>query len=229
MKSAKRIEEGVEKKRKRWTTAEKLEIVRTGMKPGVEITDLCHPEGVNPTMYYQWKRQLLGAAKRIFERREHKPSAREQRLSVELTWAKNVIAANTAENLDLKKTFSGQRNATVEQTKVPSGWPARRTLSTLGIPPRRSFIVHNRDGEADSFAIPFAVAQFTLTAAFDHLLSQTSLGSARRQGAMGSVCRKSLSGTTRSRFPGIDTSSLVDRSGRAGDPAARRPWHRWNR
>jgi len=32
------------------------------MEPGVEISDLCRQEGVNPTIYYQWKRQLVGAA-----------------------------------------------------------------------------------------------------------------------------------------------------------------------
>jgi hypothetical protein len=50
---------------------------------------------------------VLGAAERIYERKEQKPSAREQRLSTELTRAKDVIAEITAENLDLKKTFSG--------------------------------------------------------------------------------------------------------------------------
>ena len=57
-------------KRKRWSAAEKLRIVLAGMEPGVEISDLCRREGVNPTMYYQWKRQLLGAAERIFEKKE---------------------------------------------------------------------------------------------------------------------------------------------------------------
>ena len=94
-------------KRKRWGAAEKLRIVLAGMEPGVEISDLCRCEGVNPTMYYQWKRQLLGAAERIFEKKEHKPSAREQRLSAQLSRAKEVIAEITAENLDLRKTFSG--------------------------------------------------------------------------------------------------------------------------
>jgi hypothetical protein len=57
-------------------------------------------------MYYLWKRTLLGAAERIFAKKETKPSAREARLSAELTRAKDVIAEITAENLDLKKTFS---------------------------------------------------------------------------------------------------------------------------
>jgi transposase len=107
MKSKKLIEGSGNGRRKRWSAAEKLRIVLAGMEPGVEISDLCRREGVNPTMYYQWKRHLLGAAERIFERKEQKPSAREQRLNTELTRAKDVIAEITAENLELKKTFSG--------------------------------------------------------------------------------------------------------------------------
>lgn len=93
-------------KRKRWSAAEKLRIVLAGMEPGVEISDLCRREGVNPTMYYQWKRRLLGAAERIFEKKEGKASAREERLSRDLARAKDVIAEITAENLELKKTYS---------------------------------------------------------------------------------------------------------------------------
>src|SRR5262249_32978761 len=54
MKSKKPIEGATNGKRKRWGAAEKLRIVLAGMEPGVEISDLCRREGVNPTMYYQW-------------------------------------------------------------------------------------------------------------------------------------------------------------------------------
>ena len=93
-------------KRKRWSAAEKLRIVLLGMEPGMEVSDVCRREGLNPTMYYQWKRTLLGAAERVFNKKEGKPSAREQRLSSDLIRAKDVIAEITAENLELKKTFS---------------------------------------------------------------------------------------------------------------------------
>ena len=93
-------------KRKRWSAAEKLRIVLEGMEPGVEVSELCRREGVSPAMYYLWKRTLLGSAERIFVKKETKPSAREARLSAELTRAKDVIAEITAENMDLKKTYS---------------------------------------------------------------------------------------------------------------------------
>ena len=71
-----------------------------------EVSDLRRQEGLNPTMYYTWKRIHLGAADRVSEKKASKVSARVERLSKELTRAKDVIAEITAENLDLKKTFS---------------------------------------------------------------------------------------------------------------------------
>lgn len=93
-------------KRRRWSASEKLRIVLAGMEPGVEVSDLCRREGLNPTMYYQWKRTLVGAAERIFEKQGVKPTAREERLSQALSRAKEVIVEITTENLELKKTFS---------------------------------------------------------------------------------------------------------------------------
>ena len=52
--------------RRRWSPAEKLRIVLTGMQPGVEVADLCRREGLNPTLFYLWKKQLLGSATEVF-------------------------------------------------------------------------------------------------------------------------------------------------------------------
>ena len=95
-------------KRRRWTAAEKLRIVLAGLDGTIEISDLCRREGVNPTLYYQWKQQLLGSAAKVFEK-QRGPQHQRPRGSAEaeLTRAKNVIAEITAENLDLKKALSG--------------------------------------------------------------------------------------------------------------------------
>ena len=106
MREKRSTEHGTNGKRKRWSAAEKLRIVLLGMEPGVEVSDVCRREGLNPTMYYQWKRTLLGAAERIFEKKETKPTVREERLSQALSRAKEVIVEITTENLELKKTFS---------------------------------------------------------------------------------------------------------------------------
>jgi transposase len=94
------------KQRKRWSAGEKLRIVLAGLDGQIEISELCRREGINPTQYYGWKKQLLGAAGKVFDKDQTKPSVKEQRLETELTRAKNVIAEITAENLDLKKGLS---------------------------------------------------------------------------------------------------------------------------
>jgi transposase len=91
------------KKRRRWTAAEKLRVVLAGLDGSVEVSELCRREGINPTQYYGWKKQLLSSAAKVFDAGESKPSAKEQRMESELRRAKDVIAEITAENLDLKK------------------------------------------------------------------------------------------------------------------------------
>jgi transposase-like protein len=44
-------------KRRKWSAADKLRIVLGGMQPGVEVSDLCRREGLNPVLYYAWKKQ----------------------------------------------------------------------------------------------------------------------------------------------------------------------------
>lgn len=89
--------------RRKWSAAEKLRIVLAGMQPGVEVSDLCRREGLNPVQFYAWKKQLLGSAERVFEDRRGRPDADQKRLEEEVARFKGVIAEITAENLELKK------------------------------------------------------------------------------------------------------------------------------
>lgn len=98
MKEKKASREGSNGKRKRWSPPEKLRIVLAGMEPGVEVSDLCRREGLNPTMYYQWRRTLQGSAERVFQTKPVKVSAREERLSQALERAKDVIVEITSES-----------------------------------------------------------------------------------------------------------------------------------
>jgi transposase len=93
--------------RRRWSAAEKLRIVLAGMQPNVEVAELCRREGINPTQYYGWKKQLLSSAGKVFDAQVGRPSGAEERKEAELQRLKNVIAEITAENLELKKGLSG--------------------------------------------------------------------------------------------------------------------------
>jgi len=95
------------KKRRSWTASEKLRIVLSGLDGSVEVSELCRREGINPTQYYGWKKQLVSSATKVFhDGRDSKPSAKEQRMESDLRRAKDVIAEITAENLELKKGLS---------------------------------------------------------------------------------------------------------------------------
>ena len=94
------------RKRRRFPAAEKLRIVLAGMQDGVEISELCRREGINPTMYYGWRKKLLSSATKIFDDTSKKEEAQQQRGERELSRLKDVIAEITSENLELKKTFS---------------------------------------------------------------------------------------------------------------------------
>jgi transposase len=94
-------------KNRKWSATDKLRIVLGAMQPGVEVSDFCRREGVNPVLFYKWKKQLLGSASRVFEDRNSKPSAQDQRREAEVQRLKDVIAEITAENLELKKALSG--------------------------------------------------------------------------------------------------------------------------
>lgn len=93
--------------RRRWSAAEKLRLVLAGLDGSIEVSELCRREGLSPTQYYGWKKQLLGSAAKVFEGAgPARASVREERLERELLRAKDVIAEITAENLDLKKGLS---------------------------------------------------------------------------------------------------------------------------
>ena len=91
--------------RRKWTAAEKLRIVMTGMQKEVDVADLCRREGINPTQFYGWRKQLLSSATRVFEDKREKHPQVEARHQAKVQRLERVIAEITAENLELKKTF----------------------------------------------------------------------------------------------------------------------------
>jgi len=95
------------KKRRQWSAADKMRIVLAGLEAGTEISELCRVEGINPTQYYSWKKQLVSGADAVFGKRgggkdsAATPDPHEQ----DMNRMRAVIAEITAENLELKKTL----------------------------------------------------------------------------------------------------------------------------
>jgi transposase len=96
-----------ERKRRKWTANEKLRIVLTCLQPGVEVSEVCRREGINPTMFYNWKKRLMASDGQVFEEKPKKRDLERERRERETSRLKDVIAEITAENLELKKTLLG--------------------------------------------------------------------------------------------------------------------------
>lgn len=96
-----------EQKRRKWSAKEKLRIVLTCLQPGVEVSEVCRREGINPTMFYNWKKRLMSSAEQVFEEKPKKRDVERERREREVSRLKDVIAEITAENLELKKTLTG--------------------------------------------------------------------------------------------------------------------------
>jgi transposase-like protein len=117
--------------RRKWGAADKLRIVLAGMQPRVEVSDLCRREGLNPVLYYAWKKQLLGSAGRVFEIPK-RPGLQEQRRDAEVQRLKSVIAEIPAENLDAGNPISSSAGcsptAAARRSKscaIRRGWRSR--------------------------------------------------------------------------------------------------------
>jgi transposase-like protein len=81
-----------------------MRIVLAGMEAGTEISELCRVEGINPTQYYSWKKQLLGGADAVFGKRRggKDESSGPDPHEKEMNRLRAVIAEITAENLELR-------------------------------------------------------------------------------------------------------------------------------
>lgn len=92
---------------RKWSPKEKLETVLEGLRDEGGISSICRSRGISTTQFYNWKNHLISSAEMVFQRRNDKPSVKEERLKQENERMKGVIAEITAENLDLKKGPGG--------------------------------------------------------------------------------------------------------------------------
>jgi transposase-like protein len=97
--------------RRQFTTEQKAAILRRHMVDKVSVSDLCNELGLQPSLFYQWQRQMIenlasslsGPAPSGPSRREKELVAEVERLKEKLTKKDGVIAEISAEYVQLKK------------------------------------------------------------------------------------------------------------------------------
>jgi transposase len=97
----------MKKQRKHYTPEEKVAILRRHLLEGVPISDLCDEEGLQPTVFYRWQKELFENGAAAFQHRGRPNHLPEQEriayLEKKIQTKDEVLAELMAEHVALKK------------------------------------------------------------------------------------------------------------------------------
>ena len=100
------------KSRRHYTTEQKVAILKRHMVDKVPVSDLCNELELQPSVFYQWQRQVFENLAAAFatpatasgaSKREKELATRTKELEAKLAKKDNVIAEISAEYVQLKK------------------------------------------------------------------------------------------------------------------------------
>ena len=97
--------------RRHFTTEQKVALLKRHLVDKVPVSDLCNEEELQPSVFYQWQRQLFENLAGAFttpasespSKREKELVAKTKELEAKLAKKDNVIAEISAEYVQLKK------------------------------------------------------------------------------------------------------------------------------
>ena len=97
------------RKKRRYTVAQKLEILEEARAPGATVAEVCRRRGIDGTTFYRWEKQAKAGMREALngKRRDRGSKDREiERLKTELRKKREIIAEVVQENLELKRGLS---------------------------------------------------------------------------------------------------------------------------
>ncbi len=94
--------------RKRYTSADKVRIIREHLENNLAVPDVCEKYRIHPNLLYRWKKELFEKAVELFSKTEkNKETKKINQLESIVKNRNEVIAELLEENLKLKK-LSGE-------------------------------------------------------------------------------------------------------------------------
>ena len=94
--------------RRHFSAEDKVKILRLHLVEGKSVSDLCYEHGLNPSLFYQWQRQLFEHGTRAFEapgsdRTQNRLERQIAGLEARLTRKHEVLSELMEEHIRLKK------------------------------------------------------------------------------------------------------------------------------
>jgi len=97
----------MEGKRRRFTSEEKVRLLRRHLLDKVPVSELCEQDRIQPTQFYNWQKQFFENGAAAFERQPAKPDRREaeriESLEAKLRKKDEVISELMEDHVKLKK------------------------------------------------------------------------------------------------------------------------------
>src|SRR3954468_16459853 len=99
------------KTRKRFTSQEKVAILRLHLLEHTPVSDLCDQHGIHPTMFYRWQKEFFENASAAFEPRSRRAGdAKDRRITLleqKLQRKNEVLSALMEEHQDCPVNVDG--------------------------------------------------------------------------------------------------------------------------
>lgn len=97
--------------RRRFSSKQKVEILREVLENGKKISDVAEEHGVSPNMINRWKKQLFEGALETFDSKKEKKDKKKEKkiesLEENLQKRDTLIAELVEQNAELKKKYNG--------------------------------------------------------------------------------------------------------------------------
>jgi len=97
----------MEGRRRRFTSEEKVRVLRRRLVDKVPVSELCEQERIQPTQFYNWQKQFFENGAAAFERQPSRPDRREadriEALEAKLRKKDEVISELMEDHVKLKK------------------------------------------------------------------------------------------------------------------------------
>lgn len=97
------------RKKRRYTVAQKLEMLEEARAPGATVAEVCRRHGIDGTTFYRWEKQAKEGMREALNGKSRDRGSKDreiERLKTELRKKREIIAEVVEENLELKKGLS---------------------------------------------------------------------------------------------------------------------------
>ena len=99
----------MKRNRRRFSAEDKVRVLRRHLVDKAPVSEICEQEGIQPTQFYNWQKQLFEGAAALFDgpapQKDRKAEAKVEALTAKLQKKDEVLSELMEEHVALKKSL----------------------------------------------------------------------------------------------------------------------------